>query len=126
MTTLDLPRVEVPSAGMTTTARTIFEIPLDRAPREGMARIMLDGTAVLLAHVDGEYFALDDMCSHEDAWLTQGRLDGDKVKCPLHGSRFCLRTGEPLEEPADEPVRCYPVTVHPDRLVIDLAGPTTA
>ena len=63
---------------------------------------------------------MDDMCSHEDAWLTLGRLDGARVKCPLHGSRFCLRSGEPLEEPADEPVRCHAVTVHEQHLVIEL------
>lgn len=85
-----------------------------------MRRLDVDGRGVLLACVEDQYFAIEDMCSHEDAWLTQGRLDGEAVRCPLHGSRFCLRTGQPLEEPADEPVRCYSVTIRAEHLVIDL------
>ena len=70
--------------------------------------------------MEGTFYAVDDLCTHEDASLSTGRLDGDRVKCPLHGSRFCLRTGEPQEEPADEALRCYPVRVEGDQVVIEL------
>jgi len=95
-------------------------VPLSEVPDEGICRIEHASTGVLIAHVEGEYFAMEDLCSHEDARLSLGRVDGLRVTCPLHGSRFCLRTGEPLEEPADEPVRCYPVSVDGHDLVIDL------
>ncbi len=69
------------------------------------------GRRLLLANVGGEFLAVDDRCTHEEASLSTGSLRGELVKCPLHGSRFNLRTGEALEEPATEPLRTYPVRV---------------
>lgn len=76
-----------------------------------MTCVELHGRRVLLANVDGEFYATDDTCTHEDASLSGGSLKGELVKCPLHGSRFSLRTGEAMEDPAEEPLRCYPVRV---------------
>lgn len=66
---------------------------------------------ILLANVAGTVYACDDTCTHEDSSLSLGCLDGELVKCTLHGSRFNVRTGEPREEPAEEPLRTYPVRV---------------
>lgn len=74
-----------------------------------MIQVVMGGHEILLAHTSAGYFATDDLCTHEDASLSTGALRGDLVICPLHGSRFCLRTGQPQEEPAEEALRCYPV-----------------
>jgi 3-phenylpropionate/trans-cinnamate dioxygenase ferredoxin subunit len=74
-----------------------------------MKCVQVHGRRILLANVDGNIFAADDMCTHEDASLCTGSLHGEYVKCPLHGSRFNLRTGQVMEEPADENLRVYPV-----------------
>lgn len=66
---------------------------------------------ILLANVGGTVYACDDTCTHEDSSLSLGCLEGELVKCTLHGSRFSVRTGEPQEEPAEEPLRTYPVRV---------------
>ena len=66
---------------------------------------------ILLANVAGTVYACDDTCTHEDSSLSLGCLNGELVKCTLHGSRFNVRTGEPREEPAEEPLRTYPVRV---------------
>ncbi|WP_270353043.1 bifunctional 3-phenylpropionate/cinnamic acid dioxygenase ferredoxin subunit [Microbacterium testaceum] len=60
----------------------------------------------------GEFFALDDTCSHEDASLSEGWIDDGVVECPLHAGKFCLKNGEVLSMPATEDVACH-------RLVID-------
>lgn len=60
----------------------------------------------------GEFFALDDTCSHEDASLSEGWLEDGVVECPLHAGKFCLRNGEVLSMPATEDVACH-------RLIID-------
>ncbi len=75
---------------------------------------------IALAFVDGKVFAVDDMCSHEDASLAKGSLHGECVKCPLHGSRFDLNTGAALDEPAEEPVTTYPVRVEGDDVLLQL------
>ena len=51
------------------------------------------------------------MCTHEDAELSMGCLDGKKVKCPLHGSFFDLVTGKALNEPATDPIKVYEVII---------------
>ena len=64
-------------------------------------------------HVDGELYALEDRCSHDDGPLVEGDWDPDDgvAVCPRHGARFDIRTGRPLSLPATEPVETYPVRV---------------
>ena len=60
---------------------------------------------------DGAVYAIDDTCTHQDASLADGWLEGCLVECPLHASCFDLRTGEPTGLPAKEPVRTHSVMV---------------
>jgi 3-phenylpropionate/trans-cinnamate dioxygenase ferredoxin subunit len=66
---------------------------------------------VALANVDGEFFAFDDTCTHEEASLSEGELFGDTVECPLHGAAFNVRSGAVESFPATQPVATYPVRV---------------
>lgn len=77
---------------------------------------------ILLASVEGKLYAVDDMCTHEDSSLSLGCLKGELVSCTLHGSRFNVRTGEPVEEPATEALCRYPVRVRNDRIEVCLAA----
>lgn len=79
-----------------------------------------DGRRLLLANVAGTVHAADEMCTHEDAPLCTGSLKSHYVKCPLHGSRFDLLTGQALEDPADEPLRIYPVRIEDDAILVSL------
>jgi 3-phenylpropionate/trans-cinnamate dioxygenase ferredoxin subunit len=91
--------------------------------REGtMKRVDLGGRRILLANVGGRLCAVDDTCTHEEASLSAGVLQGELVKCPLHNSRFNVRTGEALEEPAEEPLRTYPVREEGGRVLIGVPG----
>ena len=76
-----------------------------------MFRAKVNGHAILLANIENEIFAVDDMCTHEDASLYNGALKGHCVECPLHGSHFDFRTGEPREAPATEALKTYKVEV---------------
>ena len=67
-----------------------------------LMRITHEGHDYCLAYVDGEVYAIDDLCTHEDASLAKGSLHDDCAKCPLHGSRFNLQTGEAPDEPAED------------------------
>lgn len=88
-----------------------------------MTCIEVHGRRILVANVDGVFYATDDTCTHEDASLSGGSLHGELVKCPLHGSRFSLRTGEPMEDPAEEALRCYSVCVEDGAVMLDLPAP---
>ena len=85
-----------------------------------MTCIEVDGRRLLLANVQGRFYATDDRCTHEDASLSSGVLKGEFVRCPLHGSRFNVRTGEALEEPAEHALRTYPVQLQGDRVLVEL------
>lgn len=78
-----------------------------------VARAEINETAVAIFNCAGQFFVIDDTCSHAQAALSDGDLDIDRcaIECPLHGSAFDLRTGDPLSLPAVEPVRTYPVDI---------------
>lgn len=83
-----------------------------------MKRVDINGRRMLLANVNGRFCATDDTCTHEDASLSTGSLRGELVKCPLHGSRFNVCTGEALEEPAEQNLKTYPVRVEGDNILV--------
>lgn len=64
----------------------------------------------------GEYFALDDTCSHEEASLSQGWVEDGVVECPLHAGSFCLRDGAVLSLPATKGVACHRVVVEGEEI----------
>jgi 3-phenylpropionate/trans-cinnamate dioxygenase ferredoxin subunit len=91
--------------------------------REGtMKRVDIGGRRILLANVAGRLCAVDDTCTHEAASLSTGVLKGELVKCPLHNSRFNVRTGQALEEPAEEDLRTYPVREEGGRILVGVPG----
>ena len=63
-----------------------------------------------------EYFAIEDVCTHDGAELTGGSVEGTEIICPRHGARFCLRTGQALSPPAYEPVRVFETKISDGRL----------
>jgi 3-phenylpropionate/trans-cinnamate dioxygenase ferredoxin subunit len=71
----------------------------------------VDGAAIAVFNIGGEYFAIEDVCTHDGGELAIGQLEGDQIICPRHGARFCVRTGEALSAPAYEPTATFPVRV---------------
>ena len=76
-----------------------------------MKKVDVAGKKLLLANAEGQYYLVDEMCSHEDFSLYLGCIQGNRIKCSLHGSYFNLDTGQPEEEPACEPIGTYTVEV---------------
>lgn len=74
-----------------------------------MRTFSVAGKRILLANVEGNFYATDDTCTHATAALVDGDLDGNEVMCPLHGSTFDVTTGEATTAPATEPLAVYPV-----------------
>jgi len=69
------------------------------------------GHALCVVRRGDEVFALADLCSHGNARLSDGFIEGDDVECPFHQGRFCLRTGAATEAPATEAVATYPIQI---------------
>ena len=77
------------------------------------ARIEIDEVPIAIFNVEGELHCVDDTCTHQEASLSEGDLDLERcaIECPLHGSAFDLRTGDPITLPAVEPIRVHRVEV---------------
>ena len=96
--------------------------PEEAIPEGHAARVEVGDLPIALFNVMGEFHCLDDTCSHALASLSEGELHPAScaVECPLHGSQFDLRTGEPISLPAVEPVRVHPVEVREGEVWVEL------
>jgi 3-phenylpropionate/trans-cinnamate dioxygenase ferredoxin component len=74
-------------------------------------RVDADGTAIVVFNLGGQYYAIEDVCTHDGGQLTGGTVEGGEIVCPRHGARFSIRTGEALSAPAYEPTAKFPVRV---------------
>jgi 3-phenylpropionate/trans-cinnamate dioxygenase ferredoxin component len=78
---------------------------------------------IAVFNVDGELLAIDDTCTHQDASLADGWLEGCNVECPLHAACFDLRTGMPSGPPAKTPVRTHEVIVADGLVYVRVTAP---
>jgi 3-phenylpropionate/trans-cinnamate dioxygenase ferredoxin subunit len=96
---------------------------VDEVPPGGFEVLETDDIVVAVFNVDGAFFAIEDVCTHDGAELAGGPVDGDQVICPRHGARFCLRTGKALTAPAYEDVATFPTRVVDGRVQVRLDDP---
>ena len=95
----------------------------DDIPEGEARRFVVERIEVAVANLgEGRFFAVDDICSHAEASLSEGEVDVDDetIECPRHGSTFDLATGRPRTLPATVPVLTFPVKVEGDRILIEL------
>ncbi len=76
--------------------------------------VIIDDTPALLVRLGDQYFAVEDVCSHDGQPLTDGPIADGAITCPRHGARFDLATGRPLCMPATSPIASFAVEVRPD------------
>ena len=74
-------------------------------------RVRIGEAQIALCNVDGEIYAIDNICTHEYAELSDGFIDGDCIECPLHQAQFHIPSGRAMGPPADEDLATYPVKV---------------
>ncbi len=96
--------------------------PLLSLPRGKALRVPVEPPIAVFHTEDGEVYALDDTCTHQDASLADGWIEGCEVECPLHASRFDLRTGQVDAPPAKKPVRSHRVVVADGQIFVELSA----
>ena len=82
--------------------------------------VEIGGRDLALYGVDGAVYATDNICTHAHARLCDGFLLGEEIECPLHQGRFDVRSGQATCEPAEEPLRTYPVRIEGGRVFVQL------
>jgi nitrite reductase/ring-hydroxylating ferredoxin subunit len=83
-----------------------------------MTFVAVERERIVLANVEGEFYALRDVCGHRNAPLSRGKLDGCIVECPLHFAQFDMRTGKYVDGPYSADVPAYPVKVEGDTVYL--------
>jgi 3-phenylpropionate/trans-cinnamate dioxygenase ferredoxin subunit len=82
--------------------------------------IEIDGKPIVILHMNGEYYAIGDVCSHDDGPVGEGNVEGYEIICPRHGARFDIRTGRVLALPAFVDIPAYPIRVVDDQIEIGI------
>ena len=95
-------------------------------PPDGKLSLEVDDRFVVIACIDGEYFCIDDVCTHDGGPLADGELHGFRIACPRHGAKFDIRTGAALTMPAIRPTRSHEVKVEDGGIWVKLRDVATA
>lgn len=95
-------------------------------PDPGKTLVEVDGEMVALFHVEGRFYALDDVCTHDGGPLADGELRDHKISCPRHGAKFDIRTGAALTMPAVRATRAHDVKVESDGVWVRLRDAASA
>jgi 3-phenylpropionate/trans-cinnamate dioxygenase ferredoxin subunit len=82
--------------------------------------ISCDAGEIAVFNLDGELYAIEDICTHDGGELASGKCDGDQIICPRHGARFCIKTGKSLTPPAYEDVASFPVRIENGVVQVDI------
>ena len=82
--------------------------------------VEIEGKRIAVFHVGGEFYAIDDTCTHKGAPLSEGTIEGDQVQCPWHGACFNLKTGAVISPPAPEGVTAYHLRVVGEDVELEL------
>ena|SRR3989344_6302619 len=89
--------------------------------REGISKcVKVKGKEIALFNLNGKFFALDNACTHQNAPLSEGTVDGDKITCPLHASQFEIKTGKVSGKPATIDAVSYKVKTEGEDVLIDI------
>ena len=89
-------------------------------PSQGMTGVTVKDTPVLIANVNGKYFAIGNECTHKGCTLSDGQLEDNNVTCPCHGSTFDVKTGKVVSGPATKPEPSFPVKVEKDQILVSV------
>ncbi|MBI4313839.1 MAG: non-heme iron oxygenase ferredoxin subunit [Candidatus Omnitrophica bacterium] len=88
---------------------------------DGHAKVVIvNGRRIALCNVGGQFYAIEDRCSHDNGPLGEGTLSGKLLECPRHGAQFDVTTGKPVTLPAVVPVRRYEVKIQGDDLLVEI------
>jgi 3-phenylpropionate/trans-cinnamate dioxygenase ferredoxin subunit len=87
-------------------------------PDPGRVVVEVEERLIVLLHVSGEFFAIDDVCTHDDGPLSEGPFDSTTITCPRHGAKFDIRTGRALSMPATKPTVVHDVRVEAGQVFV--------
>lgn len=82
--------------------------------------VEIGDASIAVFNLEGSFYAIADECTHEDAPLSEGEIEGDEIECPWHAARFNIKTGKALCEPACGDVKTYPIRISGDDVEVEV------
>jgi len=95
-------------------------------PNGSVKNYSIEGSNIVICNVDGSFYAIADLCSHDGGPLGEGELFDHQIECPRHGARFEIRTGKPMCLPAVTPIPAYPLQIRGDEVWVSLSTSVTS
>jgi len=92
----------------------------DDVPEDDVMGIDINAKSIAIYQVDGEIFATDNICTHGNARLCDGFLEGHEIECPLHQGKFDIRNGKAMCAPLTEDIKIYPVKIEGGRVFVEI------
>lgn len=89
-------------------------------PDGGVKKVFVKGIDIVIFNLGGAFYAISDTCTHEQASLSEGEIDGDSIICARHGATFNIKTGEVLALPAVVPIATYRVKVEENDIMLEI------
>ncbi len=89
-------------------------------PDPGRLLVEVEERLVVVIHTAGEFYALDDVCTHDGGPLSDGAVDDSSIACPRHGAKFDVRTGAALTMPATQPTVAHEVKIEGENILVRL------
>ncbi len=107
---------------MSTANNHIWHYALDVAdmPPEGQVAVVVADQMVIVSRIGGEFFCIEDVCTHDGGPLSDGARCGREITCPRHGARFDIRDGRAVSMPATEDARAFPVKVQDGKVFVGI------
>jgi 3-phenylpropionate/trans-cinnamate dioxygenase ferredoxin subunit len=100
----------------------IIELSLAELAEGGMSTVLARERDIVVCRTKAGVFAVDNVCTHAYARLSEGRLRGTRLICPLHGASFDVRDGRALGAPATRPLACHAVRIEGERIIVEVSS----
>jgi len=93
-------------------------VDVNELPGGSSCVVDIDGAMIAVFNLDGKFYAIEDLCTHDGGELASGDLEGEEIVCPRHGARFNIKTGEVTAPPAYEAVATFPVRIQANKIQV--------
>lgn len=92
----------------------------DQLDEDEAVQVIVNGKEIAIVNLGGEFYALDDICTHAYASMADGYIEGDCIECPLHGAQFNIKTGKAETPPATEDLKTYELKIEDGNILVGI------
>jgi 3-phenylpropionate/trans-cinnamate dioxygenase ferredoxin subunit len=89
-------------------------------PNGGWHEVDVENTSILIINMNGQIYAIENLCTHDGGTLADGHIEGENIVCPRHGAKFCIKTGAVTAPPAYEDIKTFPTRLENGKVLLEI------